>query len=294
MSAAVRAVARPVRRDRTRQLRAKERRRLWALSAAQLVCGILVLVPILWMFAAAFRTDLDIRSGSLVPQTFTLANFARLFGMPVVRSAFVNSMIVAVVAAAICTFAALLAAYALARFTAFPGRRITLVSITLTQAIPGLVVLVPLVVAMRQLHLTDSLVGLVIGYMGLTLPIGVLLFFNYLQGIPESLEEAAMVDGCGRIGALWRVTVPLIRPALATVYVFAFITAWGEYVLALSLIVSDNVKTMPLAMQTLFEQYTVNLGLVMAFGVLISAPVVILFLLVQKNLTANLTAGGVK
>lgn len=103
-----------------------------------------------------------------------------------------------------------------------------------------------------------------------------------------------MVDGCGRMGALWRITVPLIRPALATVYVFAFITAWGEYVLALSLIVSDNVKTMPLAMQTLFEQYTVNLGLVMAFGVLISAPVVILFLLVQKNLTANLTAGGVK
>lgn len=280
--------------DRTNRIRAKRISRSWLVSIAQVVFAGILLIPILWMYVASFRTDLDIRSGSLVPKTLTLSNFIKLFQMPIVRTALVNSLIVALVSGAICTVAAFFAAYALVRYEFFRGRRITLASILLTQAIPGLVVLVPIVVAMRQLHLTDSLIGLVISYMGLTLPIGVLLFFNYLKGIPDSLEEAALVDGCTRVGAMWRITAPLISPALATVYAFAFITSWGEYVLALSLTVSDSVKTMPLAMQSLFERYTVNLGLVMAFGVLISAPVVILFLLVQKNLTANLAAGGVK
>lgn len=281
-------------RERTTHLRRRDARRTWSLSIGQVVAGLIVLVPILWMYTASVRTDVDIRGGSLIPTTFTLENFERLFAMEVVTTAFGNSLLVAAVSAAICTLAALFAAYALSRFTRFKGRGLTLTSVLLAQIIPGLVVLVPLVVALRQARLTDSIGGLIVAYMGLSMPVAVLLFTNYISGIPESLEEAALVDGCTRIQAIWRITLPLIRPALVTVYAFAFITAWGEYVVALSLIVSDANKTMTLAMQALFEQYTVNLGLVMAFGVLISLPVAVLFLLVQKNLTSNLVAGGVK
>ena len=276
-----------------RSVNAKAARRKWAAAIAQLVVVVVLLAPIIWMYVAAFRPDLDIRSGRLLPRSLTFGNFTALFQYDVVKTAFINSVLVAAAVSVVTTCAAIAAAYAITRLR-FRGRGPTMALVLTAQLVPGLVVLVPLVVVMRQLGLSDSLVGLGIAHLTLGLPIAVMLLRNYLADIPKSLEEAAMIDGCSVLGALWRVILPLLKPAIVAVTAFSFILSWGEYLLALSLISSDDQKTLPLAMQSLFQLNTVDLGVVMAFGVLISFPVALLFMVIQRNLVSNLAMGGVK
>jgi ABC-type glycerol-3-phosphate transport system permease component len=202
-------------------------------------------------------------------------------------------MIVAASSAAISTLVASLAAYSLARFP-MRGRQSVTSLILLALVVPPLTLLVPLVVGLEKVRLTNNLLGLTIAYLILGVPIGTMLLRSYVLDIPVGLEEAATIDGASRIKTFWYITLPLLRPAIATVYVFAFILSWGEYLLALSLQTSDSEKTLPLVMQTLFDQHTFSIGEITAFGVLISLPVAVLFMLIQRNLVANLVAGGVK
>jgi ABC-type glycerol-3-phosphate transport system permease component len=271
----------------------KSPRVLRGVAAAQILVALVFLAPVIWMYVASFRTDLDIRGGSLVPHTFTLVNFRHLFARHDVLTAFGNSAFVAAIVSVASTLASVTAAYALSRFR-FRGQGLSLGLILLAQLVPALVVLVPLVVGLRQLHLADSLIGLAVAHLTLGIPVAVMLLRNYLAEIPPSLEEAAWIDGCSRLGALFRVVLPLLRPAIFAVAAFSFILSWGEYLLALSLITSDRAKTLPLAMQGLFELHTVDLGEVMAFGVLISLPVAVLFMAIQRNFVSNLALGGVK
>lgn len=262
-------------------------------SVAQVLVALVLLAPIIWMYLAAFGPNLDILSGGLLPRRWTLANFRSLLQLPGLGQAFLNSAIVATLSSLAVATVAVLAAYGLTRYR-FRGRGLTVGLVLVAQLVPGLVILVPLVVAMRYLHLSDSLIGLAIVHLTGALPVAVLLFRNYLHDIPVSLDEAAMVDGCSRLGAVWHVILPMLRPAIAAVTAFAFILSWGEYLMALSLISSSNKMTLPLEMQQLFELHTTNVGVVMAFGVLISLPVAIAFMLIQRSLVANLGAGGVK
>ena len=271
----------------------RARIRISLFAATQLVVAFVVLIPIIWMFVAAFRTDADIGTGSLIPHTFTLQNFANVSERIDLPRAFANTTIVAGGSAVITTAISLLAAYALSRFN-FRGSRSVMSSVVLAQVIPSLVVLVPLVVIMQRLQLTDSLFGLTLVYLMLGVPISIMLLRAYLDDIPVALDEAAMIDGCNRVQALWHVTMPMLRPAIAAVMIFDFILAWGEYVLALSLITSDQNKTLSLVLSSLFDQYTFNMGTIMAFGLLMSLPVAVLLMLVQKHLVANLVAGSVK
>jgi len=279
---------------RWRGTRARRRTaRTIAVATAQLLAVVLLLAPIIWMYLAAFGPNLDILNGGLLPKQWTLANFRSLLQLPGLGQAFLNSTIVATLSSLAVAIVAVLAAYGLTRFR-FRGRVATVGVVLVAQLVPGLVILVPLVVAMRYLHLSDSLVGLAMVHLTGALPVGVLLFRNYLRDIPVSLDEAAMVDGCSRLGAVWHVILPLLRPGIAAVTAFSFILSWGEYLMALSLISSSNNFTLPLEMQQLFELHTTNVGEVMAFGVLISLPVAIAFMLIQRSLVSNLGAGGVK
>lgn len=278
---------------RAKVLTRRHQLRVGLIASAQVLAALVFCAPILWMYLASFRPNLDIRSGNLVPARLTLENYAHLFALGTIQQAFLNSAIVAAVSSVIVTIVSTAAAYGLSRFR-FRGRELTGGFLLAGQLVPGLVVLVPLVVAFRQLGLSNSLVGLIIAHLAIGIPIAVLLLRNYLADIPVSLEEAAMVDGATRGGALVRIVLPLLRPALAAVTAFSFILSWGEYVLALSLITSDENKTLPLAMQSLFQLYSVDLGLVMAFGVVISLPVAVLFMFIQRSFVSNLGTGGVK
>jgi ABC-type glycerol-3-phosphate transport system permease component len=278
---------------RMAQLERRHRLRTTGIAVAQVLAVLVFLGPIIWMYVSSLRPSLDIQTGSLIPHTLNFDNFVRLFQLDIVPRAFLNSTIVAAVSSVISTVVSTLAAYALDRFR-FRGRGFTGALLLAGQLVPGLVILVPLVVALRQLGLGDSLLGLVVANITIGIPIAVLLLRNYIADIPPALEEAAIVDGCTRLGALRRVVLPLLRPAIAAVFAFSFILSWGEYVMALSLITSDQNKTLPLEMQSLFQLFGVDLGLVMAFGVVISLPVAVLFMFIQRSFVSNLSSGGVK
>jgi len=278
---------------RTSEPKTRRARQTIFVAGAQTVAALVFLAPIVWMYVASLRPDLDIRSGNPVPTRVSLDNFVHLFELDIVPQAFLNSAITAAISSVIVTIVSTLSAYALSRFR-FRGRGFTHGFLLAGQLVPGLVVLVPIIVAFRQLGLADSLVGLTIAHLTLGLPIAVLLLRNYLAEIPVALEEAAIVDGCSRIGALFRIVLPLLRPALVAVTAFSFILSWGEYVVALSLITTDDKKTLPLSMQYLFQLYGVDLGVVMAFGVVISLPVAVLFMFIQRSFVSNLGTGGIK
>ena len=257
-----------------------------------LVVG-LVLLPIIWVFVASIKPNPDILSGGFLPSRITFEHFDAILAKTAFLVALKNSLIVGLAVAIVTTLLALPAAYALSRFV-FSGRDLFAVLILGTQMLPSVAVLVPIVVLIRQIGLTNTLSALVFTHLALSLPIAVWMLKGYIDAIPRELEESALIDGCGRFGAMWRIVVPLIRPAVVAVATFAFVLSWGEFIMALALISKTEVKTLPLALQALFDPYSFSWGEVMAGGVVIALPTIILFLLFRRQLVGGLLAGGVK
>jgi ABC-type glycerol-3-phosphate transport system permease component len=254
---------------------------------------VLFLSPILWVFVAAVRPDTDIMSGGLIPKHLTFLHFEKILADRDFTIALRNSIIVGVSVAIITTALALPAAYALSRFR-FRGRNFFGMLILGTQMLPSLAVLVPIVVIVRQLGLTNTLTALIFTHLGLGMPIAVWMLKGYIDALPRELEEAALIDGCGRLGAMNRIVFPLVRPAIVAVGTFAFVLSWGEYVMALALVSKTEVQTLPLALQALFDPYSFSWGEVMAGGTVIALPAILLFLLFRNQLVGGLLAGGIK
>lgn len=254
---------------------------------------VLLLFPILWIIIASFKPDTESLTAGIWPRSLTLEHYRSILGKPNFLIAMRNSLLVGLASAALVTALALPAAYSLARFR-YRGREAFGLVILATQMLPGVAILVPLVVMMRNLGLTNTLLGLTITHLTLGLPIAVWMLRGYVEDVPAVLEEAALVDGCSRLGALRRVLLPIITPAVVAVGTFAFVLSWGEYLLALSLMSSADKKTLPLALQSLFDPYSFSWGEVTAGGVLIAVPAILLFLIFRRYLVGGLVAGGVK
>lgn len=265
--------------------------RFWDLVTV--LAALLFLLPVLWVFLASLRPPREILSGNWFSLSFTLENYAKLFARPEFVVALRNSFVVGLFSALGVLFMALPTAYALARLR-FRGRELIGGLVLLVQMIPGIIILIPLVVLLRGAHLTNSLPGLVLVHVLVGLPIVVWLLRGYIEDVPVALEEAAMVDGATRAQTVRLVLAPLLLPAIAATGTFAFVLSWGEYLLALSLITSPENKTLPLALQALFDRYEVDWGLIMAGGSTIAAPVALVFLLIRRYLVDGLAAGGVK
>jgi ABC-type glycerol-3-phosphate transport system permease component len=263
------------------------------LDLLTIVAVLFMLMSIVWVFLASLKPDSQIMAGNLWPTDITLEHYRQILARRDFLIALRNSLIVATLVAIITTLLAVPAAYALSRFT-FRGRGPLSLLILATQMLPVVAILVPLVVIMRSLGLINTLTALVITHLALGLPVAVWLLKGYVDAIPRELEEAAMIDGCGRFGALRFVLFPLLRPAIVAAGTFAFVLSWGEFLLALALISKTEVKTLPLALQAVFDPYSFSWGEVMAGGVVIAAPAIILFFLFRSQLVGGLTAGGVK
>jgi ABC-type glycerol-3-phosphate transport system permease component len=253
----------------------------------------LMLLPIIWVFIASVKPDPDIMSGSLFSASFTTKHFEAILARTDFLIALKNSLIVGAVTAIATLVLAVPAAYSLSRFK-YLGRYLLGFLILGTQMLPAVAVIVPIVMIVRSLGLTNSIGALAFIHLSLGLPIAVWMLKGYVDSVPVELEEAALIDGCSRVGALYRITFPLIRPAVVAVGTFAFVLSWGEFLMALSLITKVESKTLPLALQTLFDPYSFSWGEVMAGGVVIAAPVVILFLMFRHQIVGGLSAGGVK
>lgn len=256
---------------------------------------LLLVFPIIWLYLTALKPAGQMFGGPLaiIPTEITGDNFARIWNAAGFQIAFRNSLIVSGSSAIVVTIAGLMAAFSLSRFT-YRLQPVFSATILAVQMLPGIIIVVPLIIILRNLQLTDSLLGLTISCLLLGLPIAVWMLKGYMDEIPPDLDEAATVDGASRWQTLVQIIIPLMAPATVAVGAFAFLLAWGEYLFALALITSTESKTLPLALQTAFGQYSIDWGMLTAGGVIISLPPALLFLFFQRYLVGGLTTGGVK
>ena len=259
------------------------------------VCAVLVF-PVFWMVSTAFKPEGEINS--LTPTWLsldpTLQHFRDAMARPFFWENVKNSVIVVSVTVALSLVLAFLAAVALAKFR-FTGRKVFIVLMIGIQMLPAAGLIVPLYVVLARYGQVNTLTGLIVTYMTFVLPFSVWTLRGFLIGIPRDLEEAAMVDGSSRLGAFFRILLPLVAPGLVATSVFAFITAWNEFIFAYVLLNDQSKQTATVWLSYFYgTSRNVDWGGLMAGSTLIAIPVVIFFVLVQRKIAFGLTAGAVK
>jgi multiple sugar transport system permease protein len=252
--------------------------------------------PLLWLFATAFKSTQEIAlgAGSFLPSSPTIDNFGDAVRRANVLEAGWNSLRVAVASTILTTALAMPAAYGLARFKTFL-RPVTLGWVLVSQVFPTILIIVPLFLILKQFRLIDSLTGLTIVYVVFTLPFALWMLMGFVANIPRELEEAAAVDGAGRLRTLVSIVFPLLRPGVVATALFAFIAAWNEFLFALVLIQTPDRVTLPLTLSRFVgAEGQVQLGALAAASLLATIPSLVFFGLIQRRLTTGLLSGAVK
>jgi N,N'-diacetylchitobiose transport system permease protein len=265
------------------------------LNGSALLVFVLMFFPVYWMVATAFKPGKDILSLTprWFPSTATLDNFRDAVNRPYFWTDVENSLIVVAAVVALSLVLALLAAVAIARFN-FYGRRAFIVVIIGVQMVPLNALIIPLYLQLARLHQVDKLGGVIVTYLTFVLPFTVWTLRGFVTGVPRDLEEAAMVDGCTRLGAFRRILLPLIAPGLVATSIFAFIQAWNEYLLAYVLLQSPEKQTLTVWLASFTTVRGTDWGPLMAAATLTALPVVVFFMIVQRRVAFGLTAGAVK
>ena len=267
-----------------------------AVNAILVITSLVWLLPVYWMVNSAFQTEKNLLSSppKLIPAPLTTEHFAKVLSSPAFHSALLMSLSAAVITVVATTLCSLLAALALARFH-FRGRRTLIVAILVIQMIPAEALFISQYRMLDSWALLNSVAGLSLLYVGGVLPFVTWMMRGYVEAVPEELEQAAMIDGCTRIQAFMRVTLPLLAPGLVSTSVFAFLHSWNEYTLALIVLSRDSAVTLPLWLQS-FQQglQGSDWGGVMAGSTLITIPVLILFIFVQNRMSTGMVSGAVK
>jgi multiple sugar transport system permease protein len=274
----------------------------WLRSVRWIVLGLLTvftLTPLYVMVSSALKPLREVQGDfRWVPSTLTLRPFVDIWKTIPLGRYFLNSLIVSTSATVVSVTLAVFAAYSISRFR-FPGRRIFSVTVLSTQMFPGILFLLPLFLIfvnigeVTGIQLYGSRLGLIITYLTFSLPFSIWMLAGYFDSIPRELDEAAQVDGNGPIGALLRVVVPAAVPGIVAVAIYAFMTAWGEVLFA-SVMTDESTRTLSIGLQEYSTQYDVYWNQIMAAALVVSAPIVVGFLLLQRYLVAGLTAGAVK
>ncbi len=264
------------------------------------VATIAALYPVLWVISLAFTNAQTPTARVLpIPSPFSLDNFRAVTGTfdPAGRWIFgrqlANSLVVSLATAFVGVAIATPAAYALARFR-FLGKDRGVWLLMATQMFPGVATLIPLYLILQGLHLLDSRAGLVLVYATTAVPFCVMQLRSAFESIPVDLEEAAMVDGASRFQAFRMVALPAARPAIAVTGLFAFMSAWNEFILAATLLSREDAFTLPVALQRYVGEHGASWGHFAAGAIVVSIPVMALFYVAQRHIVSGLTAGGVK
>lgn len=263
------------------------------------VLTVFVLVPIYVMISSSLKPLQDV-SGEFrwIPSGLTVRPYFDIWETVPLAKYFVNSLIVAGAATVFSVIVAVFAAYGVSRYR-FRGKRVFTVTVLSTQMFPGILFLLPLFLIYVNIGnatgiaLFGSRGGLILTYLTFSLPFSIWMLIGYFESVPRELDEAATVDGCGPLGALFRVVVPAATPGIVAVGVYSFMTAWGEVLFA-SVMTNDTTRTLSIGLQSYATQNDVYWNQVMAASLVVSVPVVAGFLLLQRYLVAGLTAGSVK
>jgi multiple sugar transport system permease protein len=275
----------------------QNRRRARTAQYLALGCYLLFLgFPLLWMLSVSFKGPRELVElhPHLIPSELTFDNYRQAIEQNGLLHSAWNSTKVAVLTSLLTTLVGLPAAYVLARQRGLISK-VGLGWILLSQMFPLILIIIPLFLLLRKLHLTDSHTGLVFVYMVWTLPFILWMLQSYVRGIPRDLEEAAMVDGAGRFYVLRTVIAPLLAPGIVVTALFAFITAWNEFIFALVLLQTPDLTTLPLRLaQFVGIEGIVRLGPLAASALLATLPSLLLFTVIQRWLTRGLLSGAVK
>ena len=264
-------------------------------DATGIAVAAVMIFPIYWMVATAFKPGRDILSltPKWIPAPFTLQNFQDAIARPFFLDDIRNSVVVVAVMLALALSVAFLAAVGTARF-GFKGRTAYLVMIIAVQMVPLNALIIPLYLTLDGVGQVDALPGVIAVYLAVVLPFMIWTLRGFVANIPAELEESAMIDGCTRVGAFWRITFPLIGPGLVATAIFGFIQAWNEYIIAYVLLSSPHNQTLTVWLASFTTNHGPQWGPLMAGATLTGFPVVLFFLVLQRYLTAGLTAGAVK
>jgi arabinogalactan oligomer / maltooligosaccharide transport system permease protein len=269
-------------------------RRLWINALLILAC-IIAVYPVLRVVTISLRPGDQLLSTTLdiIPKDATLQNYTRLFTDKPFLVWVWNSIIITGVVATIGVVLAATSAYAFSRWK-FRFRSAGLVFLLTTQMIPAGMLLIPIYLLLAQLQLVNTYRGLVLAYIVSSIPFSIWILKGYYDTIPVELEEAAMIDGASRLGTFTRMVLPLSTPALAIVFLFNFMQAWQEFMVAYRLVTKETMWTWTIGIQAMQGQFQTEWGMYAAASVLIMMPVVLLFLYSAKWLISGLTLGSVK
>lgn len=266
------------------------------IHATLMLAALIAVFPVLRVLSVALRpTDrLLSRNLDLIPEGATLASFGHVLFETDFPQWIFNSLVITVGTSIVGLIFAATSAYGFSRFK-FPGRGVGLTALLATQLIPATMLIVPLFILAQQFNLDGTYRGLIVAYSVTSVPFSVWILKGYYDTVPIELEEAARIDGCSQLEAFWRILLPLSTPALAIVFLFNFLAAWNEFVLARVLIGSEtDLFTWPLGILRFQAQFQTQWGDLAAASILISIPVVALFLYSSRWLISGVTLGGVK
>jgi multiple sugar transport system permease protein len=251
--------------------------------------------PILWMFFTSLKSNTEIFAlpPRLLPDDFTISAYLSIFKNPEKVQFFINSYLVAGVVTLVTVLIAILTAYGFSRYT-FRFKNTLNVFIISTQTVPPITLLIPYFGMVVSFGIFDSYFALILTYLVFTLPSAILLMTGYLNTLPKELDEAVLVDGGSSWTALWRVIVPLSAPGIVATAVYTFLLAWNEFLFALTLTKSMEMRTVPIGIELLMGQHAFEWNEMMAMSVLGSLPLLVLYLFAQRYFLAGMTAGSVK
>jgi multiple sugar transport system permease protein len=264
-------------------------------AAAATLIALALLFPFYWMVITALQGEASVLQypPRLWPAEINLPAFLDVFTKTRVGRWLANTTLVAGVATLVVVPVAILTAYALSRFRG-KAVSVTALLIVVTQMMPPVLLLVPYFILFRELGLLNGLAGLILANIAWTLPVAAWLMKSAFDAVPHELEEAAMIDGCGRFGAIIRIAVPLAAPGIAAAAVFAFISAWDEYFFARTLISDSALWLVSVGLGSFTGDYSTSWQHVMAVATISTLPPAVLFIMVQRAFIANLAQGGVK
>lgn len=282
----------------------------WPMHVFLVFMVLVTLYPLLWVFTVAFSGQQSLTFVSLPadptlwdrvravmpwPEQVTFKNFVDLFSDQPFARWLLNSVLVSAATTLVGVFLACTAGYAFSRFQ-FPGRRAGLMAFLVSQMFPGVLTLVPLyIIIVKWLGLGSNYLGLILVYSTTAIPFCVWMLKGYFDTIPKELEESALMDGASTTTIFFRIILPLAKPAVAVTALFSFMTAWNEFVLALTFLDQENMYTAPVGLRFFVGGYAEQQWGYFAAGSIVAAiPIVILFLYLQKYLVSGLTAGAVK
>ena len=259
------------------------------------VAALFVLVPVFWMVSTSLKPETELFSTPprLWPSTPDFSAFVRVFTDYPFVDYFRNSLVVVSASTFVSLAFSTLSAYGLSRFN-FRGKGSFLTFLLISQMFPSIMLLIPYYKIMQTFGLVNTQVALVVTYVSFTIPFCSWMMYGYFKSIPRELDEAASIDGAGRFGTVARIVLPLTLPGVVATAIYAFVTGWNEYIFALILTSSEDMKTVPVGIGQLIGQYKIQWNDLMASSLYAIIPLMIFFIFLQRYLISGLTAGGVK